>query len=185
MLQLLDRLSALGVDRHKLPENLVEYFGLSGSERQNVLRAAEIVRASPLIGTKVPVHGLMLDVATGRVECIVNGYDAPATVPLPGKAGEMFATAEQSLNKLAQIGNLAAELKVPTGNIGQAISTAEDWLHKAERVAAVVVPPVRPAGAPQAAAAAPPKTPPTLLTTLQDRLRQRAAPSSNPSRPQR
>jgi hypothetical protein len=93
----------------------------------------------------------------------------------------MFATAEQSLNKLAQIGNLAAELKVPTGNIGHVISTAEDWLHKAERVAAAVVPPVPAADAPKAATAAPP----TLLTTLQDRLRQRAAPSSNPSRPQR
>src|SRR6185503_9896774 len=38
-LQLTDRLRALGIDRAKLPENLSEYFGVFGSERQNVLKA--------------------------------------------------------------------------------------------------------------------------------------------------
>src|SRR5436190_8039726 len=37
-MQLLEKLEALGVKRHLLPENLVEFFGTFGSERQNVLK---------------------------------------------------------------------------------------------------------------------------------------------------
>src|SRR5207247_11407234 len=74
MLQVTDAFRALGVDRAKLPENLNEYFGLFASERQNVIRGAEIVRQSPLIGAKVPVHGLLIDVQTGKLEWLVNGY---------------------------------------------------------------------------------------------------------------
>src|SRR5204862_2663228 len=37
--QLLDRLQALGVQRSRLPENLTEFFGMFGSERQNVINA--------------------------------------------------------------------------------------------------------------------------------------------------
>ncbi len=180
MLQLLDRLGSLGVDRHRLPENLVEYFGLSASERQNVLRAVEFVRASPLIGTKTPVHGLMLDLTTGRVECVANGYEVTPIV-VAGKAGELFATAQQTLGKLAAIGTAGQELKLPTAKIGEYVSTAEDWLHKAERVAAAVAPataptaPTPPPGvSPSGASAAPtpPKLPPNPLTTLQERMRQ-------------
>src|SRR5450631_2317581 len=35
---LLDELRSLGVDRSRLPENVTEFFGMSGSERQNVIR---------------------------------------------------------------------------------------------------------------------------------------------------
>jgi len=136
MLDFLNRLSALGVDRHRLPENLVEYFGLFSSERQNVIRAVEFVRGSPLIGPKIPVHGLLLDVKTGRVECVSNGYDVPP-VHLPGKAGQAFAAAEQAM---AKIGAAAEELDIPHAKIGEVVSTAEKWLHKAEHVAAAVVP---------------------------------------------
>src|SRR5260221_6863156 len=38
-MQLLDRLQALGIKRHLLPDNLNEFFGIFGSERQNVLKA--------------------------------------------------------------------------------------------------------------------------------------------------
>jgi carbonic anhydrase len=74
VMKLTDAFRALGVDRAKLPENLTEFFGLFASERQNVLRGAEIVRQSPLIGSKVPVHGLLMDIQTGRLEWLVNGY---------------------------------------------------------------------------------------------------------------
>src|SRR2546430_13450525 len=73
-MQLIDRLKALGVERHVLPENLTEFFGMFGSERQNIIKAAGFARQSPLIGPKVPVHGLLLDILTGRVEWVVNGY---------------------------------------------------------------------------------------------------------------
>ena len=65
---------ALGVDRARLPDNLQEYFGLFASERQNVLKAVEHVRGSPLIGARVPVHGALIDLGTGRIEVIVNGH---------------------------------------------------------------------------------------------------------------
>src|SRR5438270_8144870 len=57
-MQLLDRLRALGVERHMLPDNINEYFGIFSSERQNVLKATELARSSPLIGSKTFVHGL-------------------------------------------------------------------------------------------------------------------------------
>src|SRR5437879_11106817 len=62
MLKVTEAFRALGVDRAKLPENLNEYFGLFASERQNVIRGTEIIRQSPLIGAKVPVHGLLMDI---------------------------------------------------------------------------------------------------------------------------
>ncbi len=138
MLQLLDRLKALGVDRARLPENLVEYFGLFGTERQNVIRGVDFVRVSPLIGAAVPVHGLLIDLRSGRLEWVVNGYqqqDAAAT----GKAGELLKKADRSLEAFAKIGNAAAEeLKLPESKIGEAVKMAGDWLRKAEQIAGTV-----------------------------------------------
>lgn len=173
MLELLDRLGKIGVDRSRLPENLVEYFGLFGSERQNVLRAVEFVRASPLIGTKVPVHGLMLDLSSGRIECVTNGYEA-APPALSGPAGELFARANKSLDALVQIGNAADELKMPMGRIGDVVSIAHDWLHKAELVAAAVLPAAPAPGAPAAPPVVTAKPLPDPLVTLQERTRQLA-----------
>src|ERR1051325_5539523 len=51
-MQLLDRFRALGIERHLLPDNLNEFFGMFGSERQNVIKGADITRQSPLIGPK-------------------------------------------------------------------------------------------------------------------------------------
>src|ERR1051326_709591 len=65
---LVEKLRKLGVDRSKLPENLVDYFGIFASERQNVIRACDLVRTSPLIGPKIPVHGLMVDIQSGLLE---------------------------------------------------------------------------------------------------------------------
>src|SRR5579859_7374825 len=36
--QLIERLRAQGIERHLLPDNLIEYFGLFSSERQNVIK---------------------------------------------------------------------------------------------------------------------------------------------------
>ena len=72
---LLDQLKALGVERSRLPENVNEFFGLFGSERQNVIKACGFARSSPLIGPKIPVHGLMIDIETGKLDWVVNGYD--------------------------------------------------------------------------------------------------------------
>lgn len=76
VLQLTEHFKALGVDRSKLPDNLVEFFGLFASERQNVMKAVDFIRHSPIIGPKVPVHGLIVDIQSGRLEWLVNGYQA-------------------------------------------------------------------------------------------------------------
>src|SRR6267378_2961844 len=69
-MQLLEKLEGLGVKRSLLPENLVEFFGTFGSERQNVIKACEIARSSPLVGPKVPVHGFIVDLGNGRLEWV-------------------------------------------------------------------------------------------------------------------
>src|SRR5580704_10353908 len=74
--ELTDRFKALGVERGQLPDNMAEYFGIFGSERQNVIRGVDFVRQSSLIGPRIPVQGLLVDVQSGKLEWIVNGYDA-------------------------------------------------------------------------------------------------------------
>jgi carbonic anhydrase len=168
-MNLLDRLAALGVDRSRLPENLVEYFGLFGTERQNVLKAVEHVRASPLIGAKIPVHGLLIDLKTGKLEWLVNGYQGFATAAAPvGPAGKALQKADDALETLGQIGNLAlGEMKFPETKIGELVGTMHDWVHKAEHVAAVVEPKLHPP--PAVKPAAPPPLPPPL--SLAEKLR--------------
>jgi carbonic anhydrase len=75
ILGLVERFRDSGVERSKLPDDLVGFFGLFASERQNVINAAGIIRQSPLVGPETPVHGLLLDVASGRLEWLVNGYE--------------------------------------------------------------------------------------------------------------
>src|SRR5438309_9945492 len=79
-MKLTDAFRALGIERASLPENLTEFFGLFASERQNVIKAVDYVRHSPIIGPKIPVHGLMVDIATGKLEWVVNGYQTLDTV---------------------------------------------------------------------------------------------------------
>ena len=56
-LQLLEKFKELGVERHLLPDNLNEFFGLFSSERQNVIKGAtssgtvrSLVRKFPCTG---------------------------------------------------------------------------------------------------------------------------------------
>src|SRR6266851_9672949 len=75
-MQLLQRLRSLGIERHVLPDNINEFFGIFASERQNVIKGSDIARHSPLIGPRIPVHGLMVDIQTGKLDWLVNGYQA-------------------------------------------------------------------------------------------------------------
>lgn len=91
---LTDRLRAVGVPRERLPDDIVGYFGLFASERQNVIGGADFVRRSPLIGAGIPVHGLLIDLQTGRLEWVVNGYEswsAAGPVSTPASAAEPVA----------------------------------------------------------------------------------------------
>jgi carbonic anhydrase len=127
--QLLDKFKAFGVERHLLPENLTEFFGMFGSERQNVLKACEFIRHSPLIGPKVPVHGFLVDIETGKLEWLVNGYQTFLAVS--DKWNEVVRSAGQSVDALKSLGNFnIGEMKFPETKIGETVTKAEDWLSK-------------------------------------------------------
>jgi carbonic anhydrase len=126
-LQLLERLKALGVERHLLPDNVNEYFGLFASERQNVIKACDIVRRSPLIGPKIPVHGLVVDLQTGKLEWLVNGYQVSGT--LGDRWTEVVKSAGQTVDALKSLTDFnIGEMKFPETRIGETVTKAEDWL---------------------------------------------------------
>jgi len=126
-MQLLERLKNLGIERHVLPDNVNEYFGMFGSERQNVIKACEIVRSSPLIGPKIPVHGLLLDIQSGRLEWLVNGYQAWAT--MGGKWNEVVRSAGETVDKLKSLTDFnIGEMKFPETRIGETVTKSADWL---------------------------------------------------------
>ena len=126
-LQLLERLRAMGVERHLLPANVNEYFGIFSSERQNVIKSAEFVRNSPLLGPKIPVHGLMVDTDTGKLDWIVNGYETA-----PSKSSqwnEIVQSASQTIDALRPLSDFQiGEIKFPETKIGEFVTQTEDWL---------------------------------------------------------
>ena len=149
VMDLTNRFRALGIDRSKLPENLNEFFGLFASERQNVLHGVEVVRSSPLIGPKIPVHGLLVDIETGKLEWLVNGYQffqSSSAVPAPEN---------QSAGASASLASLPAfqmgEMKFPETKIGEASSAAAPWMpetHVVESQSAEPPPKIEPAPKP-------------------------------------
>jgi len=117
----------MGVKRQLLPENLNEFFGIFGSDRQNVIKSCAIARLSPLIGPKVPVHGLLVDIQTGKLEWLVNGYQAWAT--MSDKWNEVVRSAGETVDKLKSLTDFnIGEMKFPETKIGETVVKAEDWL---------------------------------------------------------
>lgn len=140
-MQLIERFKALGVERNLLPDNLNEFFGLFSSERQNVIRAVEFVRSSPLIGPKVPVHGLLVDIQTGKLEWLVNGYEILVTVA--SRWNEAVRSAGQTIDALKSIADFQiGEIKFPETKIGEGVTTAAEWL--AEKVKQMEIKPQAP-----------------------------------------
>jgi len=138
-MQLLERFKQLGVERHMLPDNINEFFGMFSSERQNVIKSCDIVRHSPLIGPKVPVHGLMVDVQTGKLEWMVNGYQAWAT--MSSKWDDVVRSAGETVDKLKPLMDFnIGEMKFPETKIGETVTKAEDWL--ARKVESLQTPPM-------------------------------------------
>jgi carbonic anhydrase len=157
---LTDRFKALGVDRRQLPENLTEYFGLFASERANVIRGVEIIRHSPLIGPKVAVHGLLVDVQSGKLDWVVNGYDAferPAGIrpilDLPAVGSILGASSAQNAFEMG-------EMKFPETKIGEAVKQMESVLSEAKPRSAPAVPANPPAPPPVSRPRAIPVPPP-------------------------
>lgn len=131
-MQLLDLLKAAGVERAGLPENLNEFFGMFATERQNIIKACDLVRHSPLIGAKIPVHGLLVDIETGKLEWLVNGYEVWQR-PLPPVKNVFSSVAGAATEELGG-GPLAnfqfGDMNFPESKIGEVTAKAEDWLAK-------------------------------------------------------
>lgn len=135
-MQLLEGLARLGVERAKLPENLNEFFGVFSSERQNIIKGCQIIRSSPLVGPKVPVHGLLLDVVSGRLEWLVNGYAEVAAGPASFNQSLSLAM-ERSEDLLGKLPDFKlGELKFPESKIGEVVTKAEQFIEQIGQVAA-------------------------------------------------
>jgi carbonic anhydrase len=128
--KLVDAFAALGVRRDALPANINEYFGLFASERQNVVTATGIVRGSPLIGPKIPVHGLLVDINTGKLDWIVNGYQVldVATPPAPQSLAGLVGAEMGALKSFAEY--RLGEMKFPDSKLGDVATQARDWAIK-------------------------------------------------------
>jgi len=135
-MQLLEGFAKLGVERAKLPDNLTEFFGVFSSERQNVIKGCEIIRSSPLVGPKIPVHGLMIDVQSGRLEWVVNGYEmtASAAATSDNAIAAMLDKTESLLGKMQDF--KLGDMKFPETKIGEVVTKAEQFAHKLSDVAA-------------------------------------------------
>jgi carbonic anhydrase len=128
-MQLLQKFEAMGVKRQLLPENLNEFFGIFGSDRQNVIKSCAIARVSPLIGPKVPVHGLLVDIETGKLEWLVNGYENWGG--MANQWNEAVKSAEHTVDMLKSLPDFKiGEMKFPETKIGETITKGGDWLEK-------------------------------------------------------
>ena len=167
VLNLIDGFKSLGVDRSRLPQDPVQYFGLFASERQNVIRSVESVRQSPLIGPTIPVHGLMVETDSGRLQWVVNGYEV---LERPAQFGAALPVSSPIANAIGQWGERALEsplVKSAESRIGEAAGKIGEWLSTAQQAAGTLAtlassasaPPTAKASAPPAAPA-PPRVPP-------------------------
>lgn len=59
-----------------LEPGLAEWLGAFHDPVRNVLHVVEQMRENPLIPKDVPVHGLIFDPASGRLELLSSGYPA-------------------------------------------------------------------------------------------------------------
>jgi carbonic anhydrase len=131
-MQLLEKLKSLGVDRGRLPDNLNEFFGMFASERQNIIKACDYVRQSPLIGPNIPVHGLLADIETGKLDWIVNGYERLNQMQAqPQPSGTLPQFSGLSSLKDFELG----EMKFPATKIGEWASAKVDSAEAAAKQA--------------------------------------------------
>jgi carbonic anhydrase len=144
-MQLLDLFKAAGIERNLLPDNINDFFGTFGSERQNLIKCCDFIRHSPLIGPKVPVHGVMVDIETGKLEWVVNGYETFATVS--DKWNEAMKSAGQTVDALKSLADFKiGEMKFPETKIGETVLQAGDWL--AKKVEGLEIKPAEPGATP-------------------------------------
>ena len=72
------------------------------------------------------MHGLLVDIETGKVEWLVNGYQ---TLEMMGARPDAAAPLGQPADALPSLGEFKiGEIKFPDTKIGETVATAEDWL---------------------------------------------------------
>lgn len=128
---LLERLKQAGIDRSALTiPNLHEFFGLFSSEKPNIIKAVGYLRTSPIIPPKMPIHGLLIDTATGRLEWVINGYESAG---LPADAG---ITLEKLVSEALPV-NLPGYVTGPVKSFAENIEplVAKQWDQAAVKVA--------------------------------------------------
>lgn len=52
-----------------------EWIEAIESEESNVFDGVEKIKNSPIIPDSVPVHGLIMDSITGKIDILINGYN--------------------------------------------------------------------------------------------------------------
>src|SRR4030095_9249636 len=76
---------------------------------------------------KVPVHGLLVDIETGKLDWIVNGYQAVDTPS--SRWNEVVKSAGQTVDALKSLTNFnIGEMKFPETKIGETVASAENWI---------------------------------------------------------
>lgn len=55
--------------------DLIKWLHGFGDVKKDVLNSVEIIRNHPLIPKNIPVHGLVMDPATGKLDLLSNGYE--------------------------------------------------------------------------------------------------------------
>ena len=105
------------------------FSACSAANGKTSSRRCDIVRHSPLIGPKIPVHGLLLDIETGKLDWVVNGYQALDT--LASRLHEPISPAGATPDLMKSLSPFhLGEMKFPEGKIGELATKAEDWLSK-------------------------------------------------------
>jgi carbonic anhydrase len=93
-----------------------------------------------LIGPKTPVHGLLLDINTGKVEWLVNGYQEIST--FTSRWNETVKSAGQTVDALKNLANFEiGEMKFPETKIGETVTKAEDWMAEKLKGLEIKLPP--------------------------------------------
>jgi carbonic anhydrase len=80
-----------------------------------------------LIGPKIPVHGLVVDIESGRLEFVVNGYQTLETVA--ARWNVVAKSAAQTVDALKGLADFnIGEMHFPETKIGEVVTKAGDWL---------------------------------------------------------
>jgi carbonic anhydrase len=108
-----------------------------------------------LIGPKIPVQGLLVDIHTGKLEWLVNGYQALEIAGSPW--AQVVTTGEKTVDTLKSLTDFkVGGINFPDTKIGEGIARAEDWV--SQKLNELQAKPTEP-GATAPAPETPPKIP--------------------------